>query len=170
MKIFSIFILLLAALFAGGCTKDDPINDYDNIKPVIIIPNSNWPTLPFPAGGVSFPMADATGEIKLYARISSDKLLSKNITVKFLKDENLLNEYNTMWGMSYQMLPDDAWQTNGLTLTIQGGQREAFLPVTIFPNKIDPAQTYLLAFTIAEAEGQTIASNFKSIVIPVTVQ
>jgi hypothetical protein len=88
----------------------------------------------------------------------------KDLKVSFIKDDALAAEYNSKWGTAYQPLPDNCFQVTTLDLTIPAGQQQATIPITLYPARISGSQDYIIAYTIKMAEGQTIASNQKSIV------
>lgn len=154
---FSIILLLLS-----GCLKNEVVLDYSGIQPTILIPNANWPA----KGYAGQPMDSAAGTTKLnlYARVSLETPLNKSVLVKFSLDNALVAAYNQKWGTSYQLLPANCFQAGTLELTIPAGEKQAILPITLVQANIDPANNYILPFTIESAEGYTIAANFKSFV------
>ena len=156
-----IYILLLASIIAG-CKKSEYILDYSGIEPIVIVPNSNWP-----GKSMYDPQpADTTygvTQLKLYARISYATPLDKDLKVTFVEDKEALTLYNSKWGTNYQELPEDAFTVSSLELTIPAGQKQGFIPVTIFPDKFNGLDDYLIAYKISEA-GIPVASNARTIV------
>lgn len=158
-----LFPLLLFISLCSGCLKRDLDFDYSGIKPVVLIPNANWPA--------SDPWAPAPQDssfgvtrLQLYARFSFQVPFDRALKVSFVKDDALVAAYNNKWGTAYQPLPADCFQVGALELTIPAGQQQAAIPITLFPDKISGATDYILAYTMTAADGQTIASNQKSIV------
>ena len=177
MKLFLIAISL--SIFLSGCLKEDSVlPDPSGIKTGIIVPNSNWPT------GCSFGIADSifispdpTDTLRLYARVSHSGTLDHDLKVSFAKDTALISKYNggACGGGGfggggplpiYELLPDSCYRIESLQLTIPKGTRQAYLPIVIFPDKINSGIYYMLAFTITDAQGEMVASNFKSMLFP----
>lgn len=171
-KLFKIFSVagFTAVLFVS-CLKDDPITDYTDkaIKPVVLIPNGNFPrNSSITPLGIDFtPMPYIQ---RLYARVSWDKPLSKSIDVTFKEDDVAISDYNTSFGTNYVKLNSNAYQIPSLKVTIPAGQKEAYIPITIFPDKVNLAQDNMLSFTITDASGETIASNFKTFLLPLIIK
>lgn len=160
MKYIISFSLIL--LLFSGCLKNEVTLDYTGIKPIVLIPNANWP----PKGFAS-PLTDsAAGTVKLhlYARVSYEKPLDKSVLVKFMLDNALVDAYNTQWGTAYQLLPANCYQVGALEVTILAGSQQAVIPITVIPANIDPSADYILPFTMLSAEGNTIGANFKSMI------
>ncbi|WP_346316508.1 DUF1735 domain-containing protein [Chitinophaga sp. YIM B06452] len=160
MKHIIPFFLMLFVL--TGCLKNEVTLDYTGIQPVMLIPNANWP----PKGFTS-PLTDSvagTTRLNLYARVSYEKPLDKNVLVKFTLDNALVDAYNNKWGTAYRLLPANCYQSGALEVTIPAGTQQAVIPITVLPANIDPQYDYILPFTILSAEGSTIASNFKSMI------
>lgn len=160
MKYIIPFSFLL--LFFTGCLKNEVVLDYTGIRPIVLIPNANWPV----KGYASQPVDSAAGtmQLNLYARVSYEKPLDKNVLVKFTVDNALADAYNEQWGSAYRLLPADCYEVSSLDLVIPSGAQQAILPITIISAKIDPQYDYILPFTMVSADDNTVASNFKSMV------
>lgn len=163
------FILIGLLVNLNSCLKDKPVTDYSNIQPVIIIPNANWPSSA-PANSLSYSSSGGSQQIQLYARVSWENTLKKDLSVTFIKDTSALNSYNALYGTNLIYMPDSCYSLSSLQLSIPAGQREAYLPITIYPDKLGVSSDNTLVFTITDAQGQTIADNYKTIVLPVIVQ
>lgn len=161
MKITIAVLLLLMSI--TGCKKNDYILDYSGIEPVILIPNSNWP-----GKSVYDPMPEDSAwgveTLQLYARVSYANPLNHAVKVSFKLSPELLDDYNTKWGMSYQLLPADAYELPSLQLTILAGEKQLAIPVTVFPEKISGEQNYFIAFTIDSTDSEIIAANAKTMI------
>ncbi|QEH40644.1 DUF1735 domain-containing protein [Chitinophaga sp. XS-30] len=160
MKQIILFFLILFVL--PGCLKNEVTLDYTGIQPIVLIPNANWPV----KGYASQPEDSAAGtvQLNLYAKVSYEKPLDKNVLVKFTLDNALADAYNDQWGTAYRLLSADCYEVSSLDLVIPSGAQQAILPITIISEKIDPQYDYILPFTIAAADGNTVASNFKSMI------
>jgi len=161
MKI--LFSFLVLSCLMSGCRKNDFILDYSGIKPIVIIPNANWP-------GISEydlqPVDSLFGvkELKVYAKVSYAFPLEKAVKVTFVENQDMLATYNNKWGTGYKALPAAAYSISSYDVTIAAGTQQAFIPVTIYPEKFNGNDDYLIAFTISAAGEEMIASNAKTIV------
>lgn len=159
MKYIIPFSLIL--LLFSGCLKNEVTLDYTGIKPIVLIPNANWPPK-----GFATPLTDSaagTTKLNLYARVSYEKPLDKSVLVKFTVDNALVDAYNNQWGTAYRLLPANCYQA-ALEVTIPAGTQQVAIPVTVIPANMDPQYDYILPFTMLSAEGNTIGANFKSMV------
>lgn len=166
-----IFLLTFLAFSLNACLEDEPITDYSEeaIAPIILIPNGNWPSV-VKANPVALDFKSTAQIVDLYARVSWSKPLDKAVTVTFQKDVTIIDAYNKAFGTNYVELAPAAFKLPGLTVTIPAGTQEVKVPVEIFADKIDLSKNNMIAFRIADAGGQNVASNFRQIVIPVLVK
>ncbi len=169
--IFKIALLTLIGFSFSACLKDEPITDYteDSIKPIVIIPNGNFPKTAT-VNPVALDFKSTAQTVDLYARVSWGKPLDKDVTVTFVKDPSVIAAYNTKFGTKYEELPAAAYKLPALSFVIPAGQQEAKVSIELFADKIDLAKSNMIAFRLTDASGQTIASNFNQIVFPVLVK
>lgn len=167
MKIYICFLIL--AGLACGCKKSEFVLDYSGIKPVIIIPNGNWPSKSM---FEPQPLDSLFGiqQLKLYARVSYATALDKPVKVIFKEEPTLLDSYNTRWGTNYKALPKAAYSVATLELNIPAGTHQAYIPVQVFPAQFNGTDDYLIAYTISSAEDQIIGANAKTIVFTIKGQ
>jgi hypothetical protein len=156
--------LLCFSLLIASCTKDEPLtDDFSNLAPIIQIPNANWPQKDvFP-----FPPVDSllgTTQLNLYAKISFRKALSSDIIVEFAKDDDAAIMYNLSRFGIYELLPETHYAVSSLKLTIPAGTLQASVPITLFPDKIRGVQNFIIAFSIKNAGGLPVASNYKTMI------
>jgi len=166
-----IFLLTFLAFSLNACLEDEPITDYSEeaIGPIVLIPNGNWPSV-VKANPVALDFKSTAQIVDLYARVSWSKPLDQAVTVTFQKDATIIDAYNKAFGTNYVELAAAAYKLPGLTVTIPAGTQEVKVPVEIFADKIDLSKNNMIAFRIADAGGQPVASNFRQIVIPVLVK
>lgn len=169
--IFKITLLVLIGFSFSACLKDEPITDYTEnaIKPVILIPNGNFPAVQS-VNPIALDFKSTAQTVDLYARVSWSKPLDKDITVTFAKDPSIIAAYNTKFGTHYEELPAAAYKLPALSVVIPAGQQEIKVPIELFADKIDLTKSNMIAFRLTDASGQTIASNFRQIVFPVLVK
>ncbi len=154
---------LLLTVLLSGCLKNEVVLDYSGIEPIVLIPDSNWPARGFGA----IPLTDSlkgTTRLNLYAKVSYVNPLDKDVLVKFVQDNALVTAYNAQWGTDYKLLPDSCYTVNSLELTIPASTRQASLPVTLIPSKINGQYDYILGYSISQAGEHAIAANFKSMI------
>lgn len=170
-NLLKIALIALVGLSFSGCLKDEPITDYSDtsIKPVILIPNGNFPAVQS-VNPVALDFKSTAQTVDLYARVSWSKPLDKDVTVTFAKDPSIIAAYNTKFGTKYEELPAAAYKLPNLTVVIPAGQQEVKVPIELFADKIDLAKSNMIAFRLTDASGQTVASNFRQIVFPVLVK
>lgn len=165
-----LFAAVSSVLFVS-CLKDTATTDYSDssIKPVVLIPNGNWPSTQS-APVTTFEVSTTPVEIPLYARVSWSKPLGKAIDVTFTKNTALIADYNAKWGTHYVEMNADAYSVASYKITIAADQNEAYIPLKIFTDKVSLSQDNMLAFTISDASGEVISSNFKNIILPIGVK
>jgi len=167
MKIYICFVIL--AGLVCSCKKSEFVLDYSGIKPVIIIPNGNWPSKslfdPQPLDSLF-----GVQQLKLYARLSYATTLDKPVKVTFKEDPTILDSYNNKWGTSYKALPKAAYEATTLELNIPAGEHQAFIPVKVFPAQFNGTDDYLIAYTIISADDQIIGANAKTIIFTIKGQ
>jgi hypothetical protein len=153
-------LLASAALMFSSCLKDTPVNDYNQIAPVVIIPNANWPKNTATAATSITKSTTPTTIVSVYARYSYEGYAPSDITVTFAKDEADIAAYNTKFGTSYIAVPDAAITVSSLKVTIKAGERDAIMPVTVNTSTLTVGQTYILPYKITDASGQNLGANY----------
>ncbi|MBY0535065.1 MAG: DUF1735 domain-containing protein [Chitinophagaceae bacterium] len=165
-----LFATVASTLFAS-CLKDTPVTDYSEsaIKPVVLIPNGNYPSTN-QAAIIAFEAADTPSTLNITVRVSWSKPLGKPLTVTIAKNSALITSHNTQFGTNYQELSATAWSLSSYSVTIDADKNEATFPLKIATSKVDLSKENMLAFTITDASGETISSNFKNILLPIGVK
>lgn len=166
------FLLLIAFPFLlTACLKDNPATDYVNIDPVVIVPNANWPrSSAFTSAQRIKVSAARDTSITLYARLSWEFPLDKDIVVTVAEAPTAVTDYNTKFKTNEVMLNADAFKLSSYKITIPAGKNDASVPFQLFGSKIDFTKTNMLAIEITDANGQTIASNYKTYLVPIVKQ
>lgn len=151
------------AIAFTSCLKNDVLYDYSDVAPVIINPKSNFPAREL----LAVPVADSLYGVKtlnLIVKYSFKTAPTKDVKVTLIKDDALVAAYNAKFLTTYKVIPSNCWENRNLEVTISAGKLQAVLPITLVPGNMNPADKYIMAFTISSAEGVTVASNFKSMV------
>lgn len=171
-KIFKIGLpVAFASLLLVGCLKDTPISDYSDeaIKPIVLVPNGNHPRTQS-ATPLALDFSATPYEVRVYARVSWDKPLGKSVDVTFKEDDAAIAAYNTKFGTDWKKMNSTAYSIPSLKVTIPAGQQEAYIPVMVFPDKVNLSQDNILAFTITDASGETVSSNYQTILVPILIK
>ena len=170
-KIVNIFIIPFISLALSSCLKDKPLTDYVNIAPVVIIPNSNWPrSTAFTTAQTTKVNAARDTSFTLYARVSWENALTKDVVITVAEAPTTVTDYNTKFAASWVMLNSDAYKISSYKLTVPAGKNDTSVPFQVFGSKIDFTKNNMLAIAITDASGQTIGSNYKTFLVPITKQ
>lgn len=159
----SLAILALMVVTFSSCLKEKYRTDFTTVPDVV--------EQPFP--GYVAQAIDLTTEpqtIKIWVNLASVNTRDKDLTVTITQDQAAIDAYNDANQTSYEAMPDSTFSIAATSVTIPAGTREAFIPVTIYPAKIDLTVPYLLSYTISDAQGVTIAENRKTTLVSVLVK
>jgi hypothetical protein len=158
-------LALVSSLFTS-CLKDDAVTDYTDIQAIIIIPNGNWPK----ATAITATKVGTTETLTsaVYARISWDKPLTKDVVVTFAEDASAITAYNNVFKTTYVALNADAYKLSSYKVTIKAGENTANVPLEIYGTKIDFAKSNMLSFSITDAAGEMVSSNYKTYLVPIS--
>jgi hypothetical protein len=164
-------IAVMASTMFTSCLKDTPTTDYSDkaIKPIVLVPNGNWPRTQA-AAPIALDFTSTPYEVRVYARVSWDKPLSKAVEVTFKEDDAAIGAFNTKFSQNWVKMNAAAYSVPALTVTIPAGQQEAYIPVKVFPDKVDLTKFNMLAFTITGAGDQTVSSNYQTILVPILIK
>lgn len=164
-------VALMAMTFLSSCLKDTPTTDYSDtsIKPIVLVPNGNWPRTA-EITPLALDFTTVPYEIKVYARVSWSKPLGKSIEVTFKEDDAAIANYNTKFGTNWVKLNSNAYSISALKVTIPADAQEAYVPVMLYPDKVNLAQNNMLAFSITDASGEPISTNYQSFLQPILIK
>lgn len=168
-KIANLFIIPFISLGLSSCLKDKPLTDYVNIAPVVIIPNANWPrSTAFTTAQLTKISTTRDTSFTLYARVSWENALTKDVVVTMAEAPTAVTDYNSKFGAGWTMLNSDAFKISSYKITIPAGKNDASIPFQVFGSKVDFTKNNMLAISITDASGQTIGSNYKTYLVPLT--
>lgn len=164
-------IAAFASSMFTSCLKDTATTDYSDkaIKPIILVPNGNWPRTQA-AAPVALDFTSTPYEVRVYARVSWDKPLGKSVEVTFKEDDAAIGAFNAKFSQNWVKMNSAAYSIPTLKVTIPAGEQEAYIPVKVFPDKVDLTKFNMLAFTITDASGETVSSNYQSILVPILIK
>ena len=161
----------MTSVLFSSCLKDTPINDYtDNaIKPIVLVPNGNFPRTSS-VTPLALEISAVPYELRIFARVSWSKPLGKSVDVTFKEDDAAIAAYNTTFGSNWVKLNATAYTIPSLKVTIPAGAQEAYIPVQIFPDKVDATKANILAFTITDASGEVVSTNYQTVLTPILLK
>ena len=167
-RILSVLILLSVSFIFSACLKDKPLTDYVHIAPVVIIPNSNWPrSTAFTETQKTAVSAVRDTSLMLYARVSWEYTLTKDVIITVAEAPATIADYNTKFSANWTMLNNDAYKLSSYKLTVPAGKNDASIPFQVFGSKIDFTKNNMLAISITDASGENIGSNYKTFLVPI---
>ncbi len=171
MKIIRILLIVLLPVLFSSCLKDKAKTDYVNIAPVVLIPNANWPrSTAFTATQTTKVNAAKDTSMTLYARVSWEFALDKEVVITMAEVPAAVTDYNTKFGGGWTMLNSDAYKISSYKVTVPAGKNDASIPFQLFGSKIDFTKNNMLAVAITDASGQNIASNYKTYLVAIVKQ
>ena len=161
----------MASVILSSCLKDTPTTDYSDsaIKPVVLVPNGNYPRNQT-ITPIALEFTSTPYEVRVYARVSWSKPLGKSLDVTFKEDPAAITAYNATFGSNWVPMNSSAYSIPTLKVTIPAGEQEAYIPVKVFPDKVDLTKFNMLAFTMTDASGEVISSNYKTILVPLLIK
>lgn len=149
-----------------ACLKDKAFMDVSNTQPIIEFANGTSGATDL--GNFGMNASEPKLDTAIALNIASPQALNFPVTVTLKIDPAMITKYNAVAGHTQlTLLPDSAYQFTTTTVTIQPGYRIARVPITLFPAKIDPSQSYGLPIAIVSATGPNgqnlIVSGNKSV-------
>ncbi len=163
-KILLSFIVISAAL--TSCLKDTTINtDLEKRSTIMEIQNSGLEFFSSSAVVAAGQVDPITTSFTANVANADGVPLSKDVTVTFAVDDAARLAYNALPSpaLDYDAMPDSVYSFPVKTAVIKAGTNLATLSVVFDPNKIDPSKSYMLAITLKDAQGQSIAGNFSTV-------
>jgi len=159
------------ALLLSSCLKDSKYYvDFTKTTPLVELPgaaNVSGTAGYFEVVGVT--AADGPSPFNVPVNLAAPNPLGNSIKVTFKEDQAAFDTYNAANGGVYTIMPADAFNSSGLSVTIPAGQNLVNLVVEVTTTALDPTLSYVLPLTISDASGIQI-SNYKTILFNVTVK
>jgi hypothetical protein len=163
---FSIFSISLV-----GCLKDKPNVDFSTVGTIVEIEypaGANNSGLgsgleSFSGGTFTFPPSDSADNVGFMVNVASVKPLNKDLAITIGLNSAAITAYNSANTIQFVQMPDSDYSLTTKTGTIPAGTRLLNFNITIYPDKIDPTQNFMLPISILDASGQTISGNFNTI-------
>ncbi len=161
--------VVVALIMLTGCLKDDTIRSgLDAVTNTVLIEQSGLANFKS-AAIVTAGQVDTIENTFIVNYANADGVpLTSNLKVTVGVDDSKRIAYNavpitpTSSHLFYDLLPDSTYTINPVG-TILAGKNTVTFVLKVDPNKVDPSKLYMLALTIKDAQGKTIASNFSTV-------
>jgi hypothetical protein len=156
-------ILSVVFLFSSCLKSRSGETDFSGLQPVVLIPEGGLAA--FGSQALTFPSADASDTAVFHVNYAATNVAPANETVTLAVDQTALQTWNTNNpGAQYQLFPDSLYSFTSTSVTVTKGDNYVAVPVVVYPDKIDPTQSYMLPISIKAApSGSTISGNFGTI-------
>lgn len=159
--------LALAIFGLNACVKDRNLGatDFDNIAPTVSIVEGGLAK--FGSQALLFPAADSADGLSFRVNYAAKAPAPQDITVTLAYDDaaRVANNLADTTHPNYQKFPDSIYAAFPTTkVVIKKGQYYSDpINFVLYPRKVDPSINYIFPISIVDAQGVTIASNFKTI-------
>jgi hypothetical protein len=161
MKKFLIFILAITAVSLTSCLKDKPNTDFSLIKGQAVV-ELPWSGLQY-FGKDAITATNDTIVMKFGVNIASASPLSTSTNYTLAVDYALMNAYvSANPNIDYLQMPAGTYTISKTSGTIAAGKRLDSVTVTIYKNKLDPTQSYMLPVKLASASNGILSGNFNA--------
>jgi len=158
-------LCFFAALIFSSCLKDTTIKQgLDSLGSVVNVQYSGLNYFAQSAVVTAGATAPIENTFTVNIANADGKLTDKDIVVKFVIDDTKRLAYNADPSqLDYELLPDSTFSFPTRTATIKAGTNQVTLPITFYPNKVNPSKLYMLPITLVEASGMVISGNFSTL-------
>jgi len=156
--------LFLMGFLLNSCVKSrSGDTDFSGLKPVVLIPEGGLNA--FGASALTFPGADPSDTAFFHVNYAATNVAPADETITLSVDQAAMQAYNTTSAVQYSLFPDSIYSFKSTTVTVKKGNNYTDnIPVVVFPDKIDPTQSYMLPISIKGGPaGSTISGNFGTI-------
>lgn len=173
MKKINFIILAISTFLIHSCLKGkDQVLDPEQVNSVVEFAS---PAALAHAVGDSFRVYTLSYDIspldtaELIINYAGYNSAPKDLIVNIAVSNQLLTNYNTAKGTSYNVLPSTIY-TMPSSVTIKQGTKSAKLIIPIKVDQISLTGTYVLPLQITDASGETISRNFGKSIFIVTAK
>lgn len=174
------FFVAILAVALSGCLDDNKYAlDPGNTDNVLEFTDISVPISPFgavhPAYVTSFSVSDMD-EFDVIISYSGPNSNDKNIELTLTVDEVALEAYNEERAaddhnyVPYEVLPEDLYSIESMTLTLPKGETKLHVPVTVFPDQFDLSKKYALPLRISSASSGTLSTVYSAAIFGVVVK
>jgi hypothetical protein len=156
--------LFIMIFLLNSCIKTrSGETDFDGLKPVVLIPEGGLNA--FSSAALTFDAGDAVDTAFFHVNFAATNVAPADETVTLSIDQAALQSYNSTSTTQYALFPDSIFSFTSTSVTVKKGNNySSAVPLVVYPDKIDPTQSYMLPISIKGGPtGSTISSNFGTI-------
>jgi hypothetical protein len=156
--------LFIMAFLLNSCLKTrSGETNFSGLQPVVLIPEGGLAA--FSSQALTFPGGDAVDTAWFHVNYAATNVAPANETISLAIDPTALQNYNSTSTTQYLPFPDSIFSFNTTSVTVPKGDNfSTAIPLVVYPDKIDPTQSYMLAISIKGGPtGSTISGNFGTI-------
>ena len=158
-------LALVAAFIVSSCVKSrEGRTDFDNLQPTVLIPEGGLSN--FGGQTLVFPPTDDADTVYFHLNYAATDVAPTDQVIGIAIDDDAIAAYNAANGTAYEKFPDSIYSfaaTSNITIP-KGNNYSSAIPFVVFPSKVDPTVSYMLAITIkSPPSGTSLSSNFKTI-------
>jgi Domain of unknown function (DUF1735) len=165
MKKILLSVIFLSALLTS-CLKDTTINtDLDTRGTTMMIQYSGIEFFSSAAIVTAGKVDPIEASFTVNVANADGIPLPNDLTVTLAVDDAARVNYNALPApaLDYDAIPDSVYSFPVKTGVIKSGKNLLTLKVIFYPAKVDPSKSYMLAISIKDAQGKSIAKNFGTI-------
>jgi hypothetical protein len=156
---------LMVATIGFSCVKSrEGRTDFENLKPTVLIPEGGLSN--FGSQTLVYPPTDNADTVNFHVNYAATDVAPADEVIGIAIDDAALAAYNAANGTNYQKFPDSIYSfaaSSNITVP-KGANYSSNIPFIVFPSKVDPTVSYMLAITIKTVPtGATLSSNFATI-------
>lgn len=156
--------LFIIAFLLNSCVKSrSGETNFSGLKPVVLIPEGGLNA--FGSAALTFPSSDATDTAWFHVNYAATNVATTDETITLAVDQTALQNYNSTSATQYSLFPDSIYSFTSTSVTVKKGNNYSDpVPLVIYPDKVDPTQSFMLPISIKGGPaGSTISSNFGTI-------
>ena len=162
--------LMMACIsFFTACLKDDAnYKDFSAVGTVIELLDAD-PALGLTTSALTFSKTPV--DISTRVNVAAPYPLTSSLNVTLSIDKAAFATWKKVNAdTTYELLPDSSYTVPSASVTIPANTSVASFVVKVNSSKIDLTHSYVLPVSIADASGQNISGNFKTILYAITVK
>ena len=176
-KKYYLFIFSVGLLAFASCLKDDAnFKDFSKVGTIIELLDADpniLDTLHKSDGLTTAALTYSKTPVNITSRVNvaAPYPLSSPLNVTLSIDKAALTRWKQMnFDSTYELLPDSTYTVPSASITIPANTSVGNYVVKVNSSKIDLTHSYILPVSIADASGQNISGNFKTILYSIGVK
>ena len=171
MKFKKYFLFIFSAwlLVFASCLKDDAnFKDFSKVGTIIELLDAD-PALGLTTAALTF--SKTPSDLATRVNVAAPYPLTSPLNVTLSIDKAAFATWKKVNAdTTYELLPDSAYTVPSASITIPANTSVANYVVKVNSSKVDLAHSYILPVSIADASGQNISGNFRTILYQITVK